>query len=185
MKRRLGVSLVELLAVLSGLTVILSMSATLLTRMMHTQSETRRFFENERRAMDLSQQFRADVHQARSSVTEEPQLKAGEIVQLQFEGGQTAIYRREADAIWRILSKDGQPASREEFQLGSAQKTTVRQLESPPRLELLITTELDPPPPGPSDPPARVRDNPVSIQTEAVLGRDGRYAKPLSQEKAP
>jgi hypothetical protein len=179
MKRR-GISLVEVITLMSGVTLILTMTGTLLHRAMQTQLQTRHFFDGERNALRLSNQFRAEVHQARSASINESASADGELLRLELEGNETVAYQRQQESVWRVLSRDDQPVSREEYRLGAAGEISVRREESPSRLVLTVEAEKDAPPPGPNDPPARVRDAPLSFQAEAVLSRDRRYAEPAA-----
>jgi type II secretory pathway pseudopilin PulG len=176
MRRRRGFSLVEVVTVMGGIAMILSLSATLLTRAMRSQSESRRFFETEQHALLLGETFRHDVHRARSSEVEPSELGKDELLQLTLGEGQTATYQRTADGLLRVLSKDGKPAAREEYRLGAGIDVALRREGSPERLILSITEPENAKPPGPDDPPVNVRELPASMEIEAALGRDLRFA---------
>jgi hypothetical protein len=174
MNRRSGFSLVEVVTVMGGLAVVLSLSATLLTHAMRSQSETRRFFDVERHAVELAGQFRSDVHRAGSAETDASKLGKDELAELRLEGGETVVYQRKAEMLIRVLSMDGKPRAREEYRLGSQVDMAVRREDAPARLVLSVTPrEIKPP--GPDDPPVDVRDMPAPLQVEAVLGRDARF----------
>ena len=66
MTHRRAASLAELLVIMSACTIILTTSVQLIHRAMHSQSASRVFFDCERSAQRLSQQFRSDVHEATS-----------------------------------------------------------------------------------------------------------------------
>lgn len=59
---RRGVSLIELLVVMSAATVILTLSTGLIHRIMHAQSKARGLAEIERTTLRLGNRFRRDVH---------------------------------------------------------------------------------------------------------------------------
>ena len=59
-----GISLVELLMAMGGVSLVLTSSAMLLHGVMRAQSESRRFFDDERTSARLARQFRVDVHAA-------------------------------------------------------------------------------------------------------------------------
>jgi hypothetical protein len=175
MKRRTGFSLVELTVVLGGVTALLSLSAVLLARAMQSQSQTRHFFESQRHALDLSEQFRSDVHQARSAELARTALKENELLRLTLNEGETVAYLRIERGLARVLAKAERQVSREEYELGGVIEPEIRQKESPTRLVLSITAP-DVAPTGPDEPASRIREKPALLQAEAALGGDWRYA---------
>jgi hypothetical protein len=141
---------------------------------MRSQSETRRFFDIERHAVELAGQFRSDVHRARSAEADASKLGKDQLIELRLDGGETIVYQRKAEMLIRVLSKDGRMTAREEYRLGSQVDMAVRNEDAPPRLVLSVTPrEIKPP--GPDDPPVDVRDMPAPLQVEAVVNRNGRY----------
>ena len=70
MTTRRGVSLVEVITLMTSCTAILTMSAVLIHRTMRAQEQMRYFFAVERAAQRLAEQFREDVHGAREAVTD-------------------------------------------------------------------------------------------------------------------
>ena len=74
-KSRRGVSLTELLLLMSSYTMILSMCTVLLHRVMHVEIESRSFVDAERTSERLSRQFRQDVHQATAAEADGSKLK--------------------------------------------------------------------------------------------------------------
>jgi hypothetical protein len=173
MKRPQGFSIVELITVLGGVTVLLSLTAVLLTRAMQSQSQTRHYFEAQRHALDLSEQFRHDVHQARSAELDRAALKEKELVRLTFDEDETVAYMRIENGLARVLAKADQQISREEYELGGLIEPDVRQKDSPTRLVLSMTSP-DVAASGPDEPPARIREKPVLLRAEAALGGDWR-----------
>ena len=101
MRSRRAVSLIELLAVLSGCSIVLGLTASLLHQTMRAQSHTRDFFDVERNAQRLARQFRSDVHAAAADSIEADLADAGDGVLLQMElpDGQSVAYRRTAEKI--------------------------------------------------------------------------------------
>src|SRR5688500_18291789 len=108
MRRRHGISLIELLAVLSGCSVVLGLTASLLHQTMRAQSHTRDFFDVERNAQRLARQFRSDVHAAAADSIDDIDAEGvsdGELLRLQLPDGQTIRYQRAAEKIIRIASQ--------------------------------------------------------------------------------
>jgi hypothetical protein len=174
MKRR-GVSLLEAVIAMSGLTVLLSMTGVLLHRGMQAQAQTRQFHDYQRDAIRLANQFRADVHRASSARPDAEEAGTEALVQLTFDEGQTATYQSDATSIRRTFSRDGKVISREVYRISPDSNVSSRQEDSPPRWALIVEQEKDRPTPGPNDRPADVRAAPVDFHVEAVLGRDARF----------
>jgi type II secretory pathway pseudopilin PulG len=176
MRRRRGFSLVELLVVLSSVTVLLSLTAVLLTRAMRSQAETRHYFESQRHALALNEQFRRDVHAAQSVELDAAALKKNELVRLTLDENGTVAYLREERGLTRVLTQSDGAVSREEYDLGGVVESKVQQENAPERLALSVTASADIML-MPDEPPARIREKPAIFQAEAVLGNDQRYAR--------
>ncbi len=171
MNRR-GISLVELLVVLSGCTVVLSTSAVLLHRAMRSHLETRHFFDNERAAQRLSRQFRADVTQSGDAEIDVAQLDAGVVARFVLKDGAAVEYRHEENSgeIVRVqLANDG-VARRETFRLGSRVRVAVERLDVPDRLVLEITAEAASAGSADAVTAAVVRGTASEMRLEATLG---------------
>src|SRR2546423_5521940 len=112
---RRGVSLVELLVVMSAATVILTTTAALMHRIMLAHSKSRAFVDCERTSLRLANAFRSDVHQAISATTTDEPPPEGIFLQLELPAGQRLEYHREASAVARILRDGERIASRETF----------------------------------------------------------------------
>jgi hypothetical protein len=183
MRRRRGISLIELLAVLSGCSVVLGQTASLLHQTMRAQSHTRDFFDVERNAQRLARQFRSDVHAAAADSIDDVDAEgasAGELLRLQLPDGQTIAYQRAAEKIIRVASQADGPTAREEYALSESMEIDVRELDGPLRYALSITST--PPQPSKVAPPspARIRATPVNLEVEAAPARDLRYAAPAT-----
>ena len=76
------------ISIFMAASIILTMSAGLVHRAMHAQSATRAFFDGERSALRLSEQFRADVHQAATATVEAPARNDGVFLRLRLAGDQ-------------------------------------------------------------------------------------------------
>jgi type II secretory pathway pseudopilin PulG len=161
MKSRRGISLIELLLVMSAASVVLTMSATLIHRLMHAQSKASSLVDVERTALRLSEAFRSDVHRA---------LRVGEfsaesvLVRLQMPGNQTIEYRSEPQAVRRVVSQGSETMARELFAFSATIKSEVRVSNS--RLVTLLARPI-------SDMLLDDRQ-PELLHVEAMLNRDTR-----------
>jgi len=184
MPKRRGVSLAELLLTMSACTVILTMSAGLIHRALHTQSKSRSFFDTERSAMRLSESFRRDVHAAQDAAIGTAAQDEGLLLRLQFSGSQLVEYRQAAGRVERTLHVNGSVRSREAFVFAADTQLTAEKV--PPHLVVL---SIVPPPdaPGPADRPLLTAySRPVSLRAEAVLGRNASLVDvATAQEDSP
>ena len=182
MRKRRAISLIELLAVLSGCSVVLGLTASLLHQTMRAQSHTRDFFDVERNAQRLARQFRSDVHAAAADSIDVDAAGAGggELLRIQLPDGQSVAYQRAAEKIIRIASQLDGPTAREEYTLSESMEINVRELDAPQRYALSITST--PPQPSKESPPspASIRATPVNLEVEAAPARDLRYAAPAT-----
>jgi hypothetical protein len=181
MRRRRGISLIELLAVLSGCSVVLGLTASLLHQTMRAQSHTRDFFDVERNAQRLARQFRSDVHAAAADSIDDgnaDEASDGDLLRLRLPDGETITYQRAAEKIIRIASQRDAPTAREEYALSELMEIDVREADSPQRFVLSITsTPLQPSRDVPSS-PANIRAATVNLEVEAAPARDLRFAAP-------
>ena len=183
MRKRRAISLIELLAVLSGCSVVLGLTASLLHQTMRAQSHTRDFFDVERNAQRLARQFRSDVHAAAADSIDDVDAEGvsdGEMLRLQLPDGLTITYQRAAEKIIRIASQTDAPTAREEYALSESMEIDVRELDGPLRYALSISSA--PPQPSKEAPPspASIRATPVNLEVEAAPARDLRYAAPAT-----
>ena len=131
MKTHRAVSLVELLVVMSACSIILTMSAGFVHRAMHSQSATRAFFDGERSALRLSEQFRADVHQATTATVEDSAHGDGVFLRLRLSSHQAIEYRQSDSMVERILTQQGSRVSRTEFAFQPPFSLTIREAAAP------------------------------------------------------
>jgi hypothetical protein len=185
MNSRRAASIVELLVIMSACTVVLTLCGVLLQRAMHIQMRSRARADVERSALRLSDQFRRDVHQARAAQTGNADPGNGPFLQLQFVGEQTVEYSHLAGTVRRVLAKNGQPLSREEFVFTPDSEVVIREDGSPPRLLLTITAEPKEMPSRDIKQPVAAAAIPVSFQVEAALGRDWRFAAAATRQEQP
>jgi hypothetical protein len=178
---RNGISLVELVVVMSAATVILTISAALLHRVMLAHSAARAFTDVERTSLRLANSFRSDVHQAVSATMFEPSPADGPFLRLelpsdqlssdQLSSGKRLEYRYEQGAILRMALDGERTVAREVFDF--RQEINVAAQKDGPRL---LTLSISARPPGATSEdggslsPAHAV--PVRLQVEAALHRD-------------
>lgn len=188
-----GISLVELLMAMGGVSLVITSSAMLLHGVMRAQSESRRFFDDERTSARLARQFRADVHAA-AQVAAQVAAPAGErLVAFTLPDGQTIEYRHTADRrqIQRRLLAPGNPTptGREDYALAGPCAAVVTVAEKQIQLELGAEgADGELAPPGAVRPPlspAEAKRKPPALVVEAVLGRDLRFLPARDGEARP
>lgn len=186
MRNRRAISLIELLAVLSGCSVVLGLTASLLHQTMRAQSHTRKFFDVERTSQRLARQFRSDVHAAAVGAIDigDEEISDDDLIRLEVSKDQTVRYQRAADKIIRISSQGDGATAREEYALGDSMRVRVRRLQGPQRFVLLIDSSPTRPSLKSPSSLSRIHEAPVSLQVEAIPARDWRYyaANMSSQE---
>ena len=178
-------SLIEMMVVISGCTVILTTSAALIHRTMRARADSQSFLDVERNANRLSAQFRADVHQATAAAVGDGSSD-GVLLRLEFPEQQRVEYRAVVGSVVRTLSFDGRPKSRDHFAFDSASQIEVRELETPRRLVLTIASAVRD---AQSPPPRRAAGyaaTPVALRVEASMNRNGgRSATSTGEEPLP
>ncbi|MCY3016242.1 MAG: hypothetical protein NT171_16340 [Planctomycetota bacterium] len=196
-----GVSLVELLMAMGGLSLVITSSAMLLHGVMRAQSESRRFFDDERTSARLARVFRADVHaaaqvdaHAAAQVDAQVAALAGErLVAFTLPDGGTIEYRHTADRrqIQRRLLTPGNEAAvaREDYSFASAYAAVVTVAQQQIHLELGAEgADGALAPPGvvrPPRTPAEAKRKPPALVVEADLGRDLRFLAARDGEARP
>lgn len=170
MKEHRGVSLVELLVVMSLGTMLLTTSAVVLHRMMQSHGKTRHFLDASRSALRLSEQFRSDVHRAREATTDD--LPPEIVLRLQLGEATVVEYRHAAGLVRRTQLVGEKVTSREEYAFPAGSRLTIREQMSPRLLSLAITSM-----PGDAGGPAQQGfATAIHLQIDAQPGRDSRYA---------
>ena len=184
-----GISLIELLMAMGGVSLVITSSAMLLHGVMRAQSESRRFFDDERTSARLARVFRADVHAAAQVAA-----AAGErLVAFTLPDGGTIEYRHSADhrQIQRRLLAPGNeaPVAREDYLLAGPCAAIVTVAQQQIHLELGAEgADGALAPPGvvrPPRSPAEAKRKPPALVVEAVLGRDLRFLPARDGEARP
>ena len=188
MKRR-GISLMELMVVMSAASAIITTSALVLHKMMRVQEQTRYFFENERAVERLARQFRRDVHDAddveienagadvdaQNSDAPSGEPSGESLLSLTTSDGRSIEYARTAFGVVRSERRGEGPLAREEFALAAAARLTIDEQSTPQSLTLTIASNAADFIPRLGEPAPTIRETPVSMQVVAVVGRDAQF----------
>ena len=181
---RRAVSLVELLVVMSACTVVISLTGGFLCRVMRIQVESRSRVDVERNALRLSDQFRRDVHQARSVEVRDTDARGGVFLRLQFADGKHAKYSRRQGTVLRQASGVRNQVSREEYVFPAACQLTIAEIGTPKRIVLMMASGPHDDVSGDDKPIALPVRVPVSLHVESLVGRDLRFALATMREEA-
>jgi hypothetical protein len=184
-RSRRGVSLTELLVVMSASTVVLTLSSALVCRVMRVQVESRSHADAERDSLRLSEQFRRDAHLAEAAVTNRAELGGDGFVRLQLADGQQVDYSLKNGVVRRSLSAGGKRVARDEFKFPAGCEVSVRQDGTPSKLTLALTSKSFEIRHSSEKHAFEVPSYPVSLQVESILGRDLRFASPGKQGASP
>ena len=170
MNTRHGASLVELIVVMSAATVVLTMSASLIHRIMHAQSRARAFADVERTSLRLANAFRRDVHDATVAKLAETDLGERVFLRLALPDNQTIEYGRREANIVRVLLEGSRTVAREEFAFPAGIELAVRRDEA----RLIVLTIQSRPGEMPAEDggsEASAFAVPVNLQVQAALKR--------------
>ncbi len=184
-KLRRGVSLTELLLLMSSYTVILSMCGVLLHRVMRVEIDSRSFVEVERTSTRLNHQFREDVNQAVAAEADATKLQNNSFLQLQLSDNQTIEYRWLEGSVVRTVFQNGRSRAREEFAFEPSCKLTVRQDKSANRIVLSIGREALDSISDRSEQLRRYKACPMGLHVEASIGRDIGIVNAAAQQEVP
>jgi len=186
---RRGISLVELLVAMAGVSVVVTTTAMLLHGGMRAQSEARRFLDEERGSARLARAFRADIHAAIAASAggrpagDGPAADGG-LVSLRLPDGGRIDYRLRPDSPLierRRHAADGSPVGpREDYAFAGPVAATVTVDGDAVRLEIgapdgsggILA-------PGTALPPrtsGEARRRPPALVVVARIGHDQRFA---------
>ena len=174
MNHRRGISLIELIVVISGVSVVLGVSVGLLHRVMRTQSNTRHFFDRERAAMRLSGQFRKDIHAASEVFVSDNSTEGKPLIHLTLHDGWAVDYFTSTTAIVRTSSKEGIPSAREEFVFDREVDAVVHQDLEAHAVVLSISDLVSSVALQGISKPLDERNKPIALSVYAIKGRDLR-----------
>ena len=114
---RRGVSLIEMVVVISMMTVVIGLVGMTFHLLMRSEKLVSQSFVTERTISHLAVQFRDDIHQSESGVltsgseSDQSELALGNASGIQIR------YLITADGLVRLLVTDGQVTAREDFRL--------------------------------------------------------------------
>ena len=111
---RRGVSLVELLAAMTAASVVMATSLGLVHRSFSFESRSRGILADERTALRLARQFRADVHEAITATGGPDDAPGGGLVAIGCPASRIT-YRREAAGLVRLTELTTGAATREQY----------------------------------------------------------------------
>jgi hypothetical protein len=168
---RQGASLVELLVVMSAATVILTITAALLHRIMLAHSKARTFIDAERTSLRLANTFRSDVHRATSASAADGVAESAAMLKLELPEDLRLEYRREEGTIFRILLDGDRIVSREAFIFSPEIETTVKK-EGIRLITLSISSRPTETAPADGNATLPTYFVPIYLRVEAALNRD-------------
>ena len=183
MSRRRGVSLAELLVVMSLVTVIISLSARLMHRIMHAQTNANAFLDGERNALRLSSQFRRDVQTALEVLpTDHPD---DGVLTLRYADQRLVHYQITGREVVRTVSGKDDHLARESFHFPSDLTCHIEQHSTPQRIVLSLDSASQTGQGSGQIRSAPLFQTPFYLRLEACLARETRFAgKTAIQESA-
>lgn len=169
MSTRRGISLIEVVLLLSTSAVVLTMSGQLIHRILHAQSRATALLAVERDALRLAAQFRRDVRHANDAVLDA--AASDQRMTLLVSEDQRIEYRLAGGQVRRVLVEGEQAVAQEEFVFSLGTMGAFSELESPRRMALSLET----PAVADLDRQQSVLPRylaPVCLRVEACLGED-------------
>jgi hypothetical protein len=194
MNKRRGTSLIELLIVMSACTVVLTLSAELIHRVMRVQSRSQAFANSQRSAQRLSTAFRNDVHSASHYETDPDRLGENGLIRLNPPVGSTVEYRHKNGTIERVVladtsgeqgaSGEGEQAvtAREQFVFSSEIDVTAGQDDHSKLITLSIKPHVDDRRSGEAPLRLRAFEAPLYLEVQATLERNAQSLRILETE---
>lgn len=116
-RRTRGITLVELLVVITLVAVIISAVATCLHSMYRADRRTRESMAGQSALGRLSLQFRADAHAAADAVVKGQAAEGPSSIVFSRSTGETVEYRLDRTDVLRIVRKNEKVAHRDAFRL--------------------------------------------------------------------
>jgi type II secretory pathway component PulJ len=167
---RRGVTIVEVLVLMTAVAAILGMTVILLQLLFRLDLDARNHLEQSTRLGRLARQFRRDAHAATTARLLEPAGPQPGGLRLEFdpESGRVVIYRpRGQGFVERLESANGEQIRREDFDVsrGAAARVMLREESGAWMASLTIAR-------GPSTAAADARSK--SIEILALVGKDHR-----------
>jgi len=166
MSRRRGISLIEMIAVIGVGAVMMGLAVTLLYGLLRAEGSGREHVRQSSVLGRLADQFRRDVHAANTvaGVSDDQRW------QFELAPGRTVTYRFQPGTLTRTEQVDAAPERRESYALRSGTTATIR---IPANTQpAIVSLRIEPAAEASGQPAGR------TIQIDAVLARDHRFAKP-------
>lgn len=195
MNRRRGASLIELMVVISMLTVVLGLVGVLFHRMFQAEQLSTRTTMAEITTMRLADQFRRDIHAAETVKRSEATGETLPTLELKYSGdAPTVLYTGGLNKIHRDVMRGQKSIAHETYRLPGCRVTFPESPTEPEAADSgkhasFVTLYLERPQ---STATAATQARPPlrGIVIDAELGRDQRLAAALSrprsaEEKAP
>jgi hypothetical protein len=181
---RRGISLAELLIVLSLSTALIGLSAKLIQRVMQVHSKGVAFQRGEQSALRLASQLRRDIHAA--AAVDLWQQAETEVVTLTNASDQRVEYRLQGKSLVRTVAQGAKNIARESFDFPSDLALHVEKLTEPERVVLVLESTSHSVP-GPDQQALRAVERvPFAMRVEACLARTPRLAQlPAAKDGAP
>jgi hypothetical protein len=172
---RRGVSLVELLIVMSACTLVLTLSIALIHRMMRIQSNARSFEQVERSALRLSTHFRQDVHEAQDATPNAASAKDGVFLRLEGDQERSIEYRLDDSAIIRRCFNGDKLIGQEAFDFGTSVEIDIQEETSPRTLTLSLAERPTPTVENGAVAKSVAYSRPIAFRVTAIVGRLARF----------
>lgn len=156
---RRGISLIEMMVVISSLAILLGLSAVMIQLLLRLGSDAQARRSAAASLGRLAEQFRADVH-----ASEAAEIRPAAGLRLKLDRDVVVDYELRTGRIARVESTGGQAVRHESYVLGRHDNAVFERREDGPRrfLALVIAREGGP---GVADPP-----HPLEIL--ALVGKD-------------
>jgi hypothetical protein len=195
MNQRRATSLIELLIVMSACTVVLTLSAELIHRVMRAQSRSQAIANSQRSAQRLANAFRGDVHNTVRFETDSGSLGEGGLIKLTPTIGPAVEYRHKNRTIERVVigeasdeeSTNGEAeqsvTAREQFIFSSEVDVTVGQEEEAKLVTLSVKPLVDDRHGDEASLRSRAFEAPVYLEVQSTLGRTARFVRSAESEE--
>ena len=112
--RRRAASLLELLAAMSAASIVTAAAAGLVHKSLSLESRSRSTVAEERTALRLARQFRADIHTGLSATCSSDAVDDTKLVMIEGPAG-SVVYRREETGLVRIATAVAGGLTREDY----------------------------------------------------------------------
>jgi len=172
MVKRSGKSLIELIVVISVMSMVMLIAVRTISQLMRADASGGKSLVAETSLARLSHQFRRDVHAARKAQLVIPEENAASRLQLSLPENTIAEYRPFAEKILRTVRRGEETISRETFHLSRGENRFEISEDDTPIISLVHLRKTAE---SYENPPGHAREKEIRI--EAIRGRNHRYTK--------